>query len=526
MSKYFLVGAIVVDLTFLLGCGGQDSPAESAGPIGDAGVIAVHIDQADIDAGRIQSDELIERGLALMVASFNTLDGAGRPETSGTGEPRSRREAPDNFNRISSPDSNACSGCHNLPGPGGGGDNVANVFVLAQAHEFVTFGEDQPLLTLQNVGNERNTLGMFGSGFIELLAREMTFDLLEIRDQALEEAASTGNAVRRELVTKGVHFGEITIRPDGSLDASEINGVDDGLIIKPFHQKGAVISLRQFTDNAMNHHHGMQAAERFGDGVDPDGDGIVNELTRDDLTAITIFQATLPAPGQVIPQNQAAQEAVDRGTQLFSDIGRAVCHVSQLRLNNPTFTEPNPFNPPGNLQLSDVPQPLAIDLTKDGPSPHLERESDGSVLVPVFTDLKRHKMGDVLNNEKLEQDGIPTDEWLTRKLWGFASEPPFLHHGRATLISEAILMHGGEAQQSRDIFGSLSPTDQAAVVEFLKSLQILPDEPSNRVAAAALTGSAGSGVRTLEWATYGVLVAVLLVASLGAVRRNRVVRRK
>ena len=197
-----------------------------------------------------------------------------------------------------------------------------------------------------------------------------------------------------------------------------------------------------------------------------------------------------------------------------------------MRLNNPTFIEPNPFNPPGNLQLSDVPQPLAIDLTKDGPSPHLERESDGSVLVPVFTDLKRHKMGDVLNNEKLEQDGIPTDEWLTRKLWGFASEPPFLHHGRATLISEAMLMHGGEAQQSRDIFGSLSPTDQAAVVEFLKSLQILPDEPSNRVAAAALTGSAGSGVRTLEWATYGVLVAVLLVASLGAVRRNRVVRRK
>lgn len=270
----------------------------------------------------------------------------------------------------------------------------------------------------------------------------------------------------------------------------------------------------------------MQAAERFGDGVDPDGDGIADELTRGDLTVITIFQATLPVPGQDIPQDPAAREAVDRGTRLFSEIGCAVCHVSQLRLNNPTFTEPNPFNPPGNLQLSDVPQPLAIDLTKDGPSPHLERESDGSVLVPVFTDLKRHRMGDVLNNEKLVQDGIPTDEWLTRKLWGFASEPPFLHHGRATLISEAILMHGGKAQQSRDIFGSMPPTDRAAAVEFIKSLQILPDESKVQVSGAALTGTAGSGVETLEWATFVVLETVLLVVLLAAVRRNRTVSRK
>ena len=129
----------------------------------------MHTDQADIDAGQIEIDDLMDRGLALMVASFNTLDGSGRPETSGTSEPRRRLQAPDNFNRISSLDPNACSGCHNLPGHGGGGDNVANVFVLAQSQEFVTFGEDQPLPTLQNVGDERNTLGMFGSGFIELL---------------------------------------------------------------------------------------------------------------------------------------------------------------------------------------------------------------------------------------------------------------------------------------------------------------------------------------------------------------------
>ena len=51
----------------------------------------------------------------------------------------------------------------------------------------------------------------------------------------------------------------------------------------------------------MNHHHGMQEAEHFGDGVDPDGDGIADELTWGDLTVITIFRVALPVPGQDTP---------------------------------------------------------------------------------------------------------------------------------------------------------------------------------------------------------------------------------
>jgi hypothetical protein len=50
----------------------------------------------------------------------------------------------------------------------------------------------------------------------------------------------------------------------------------------PFHQAGAVVSLRQFTNNAFNQHHGIQSEERFGLGVDEDGDGFANELTRAD----------------------------------------------------------------------------------------------------------------------------------------------------------------------------------------------------------------------------------------------------
>ena len=95
--------------------------------------------------------------------------------------------------------------------------------------------------------------------------------------------------------------------------------------------------------------------------------------------------------------------------------------------------------------------------------------------MPAFTDLKRHDMGPELNNERKVQAGIPTEMWLTRKLWGAANEPPYLHHGRATTITEAILAHGGEGEEARERFEALSDAEQNQIVEFLKTLQVLPE---------------------------------------------------
>ncbi|MCA8960765.1 MAG: hypothetical protein KDC38_09640, partial [Planctomycetes bacterium] len=452
---------------------------DGSGIIGDEPAIAEHLDQAQIEAGLVSFDAVFEQGKRLFRASFNTLDGFGRPEATGTGAPRARREGNQRFNRISAPDANSCSGCHNVPRSGGGGDNVANVFVLAQRMPFVNFdggaGDQFEDHTLLGVGNERNTLGMFGAGYIELLAREMSSDLRTIREQALVDAIASGTAVTRSLVTKGVSFGEITGHPDGSLDTSGVEGVDADLVIKPFHQKGAVVSLREFSNNAYNHHHGMQSSERFGAGVDQDADGLADELTVGDITAAAVYQAALAVPGRVLPIDPIARADVFRGEALFTEIGCATCHIPTLRLESPMFSEPNPFNPPGNLRPGDVMQPYEFDLTIEGQTPRLGRQTDGSVLVPAFTDLKRHDMGPELNNEELLQAGIPSNLWLTRKLWGMANEPPYLHHGRALLISDAILAHGGEAEDARVRFTRLPTADRARIVAFLKTLQVLPE---------------------------------------------------
>jgi hypothetical protein len=513
--KLALLAGMLASALAATTCGGQEPERIVELAIGDAPALKEHTSQAAINAGELSLEELVERGKALFTASFNTLDGAGRPETTDVNQSnfRARREYPDNFNRISGPDANTCFACHNLPRLGAAADNANNVFILADRLPLASFdggdGDAFESHTLQSVGNERNPMSLFGSGVIEMLAREMTAELQGIADAARKEAVSTGADVTRALVAKGVSFGYITARPDRTLDTSGVEGVDADLIVKPFQQKGVVVSLRELAVKAFNTHFGMQASERFGDGADPDGDGVADELSRGDVTATVVFMAALPVPGEVMPSHPEARAAAKRGREHFDTLGCAVCHIPELRLDNPIFSEPNPYNPPGKLQRSDVSRPLAFDLTKDTPGPHLKRAPDGSVMVPAFTDLKRHRMGEALDTDVLVERGVPTDQFITRKLWGVASEPPFLHHGRATLLSEAILLHGGEAEAARGGFAALPPDDQAAVVEFLKTLQILPggatelvinaevSPPVNRAVWLAVGSSAGGALLLL-----------------------------
>jgi hypothetical protein len=500
----------------------------AVGQIGEQPAIREHFDQAAVNEGEMSLEDLFESGRILFEARFNRLDGQGRPATTGGGLPREPDEPP--FIRTSAPDANSCLGCHAQPRSGGAGDFVANVFVLAQTLDPVTMSLDP------NFSNERNTLGMMGAGPIEMLAREMSAELIAIREAAKTDAAAGGQPVTRPLVAKGVRFGSITVLPDGKVDPTDIEGVDWDLIVKPFHQKGAVVSLREFSNNAMNHHHGMQSVERFGKDMDPDQDGVMNELSVGDITAVTIFQAALNTPGRIIPQG--FEGAINKGEALFEAIGCTECHFPQLTLASPFFTEPNPYNPPGNLGLADVPQPFSFDMTAEGPEPRLERTPSGGATVQAFTDLKRHNLNDdELNyyaNERVPQGKLngsapesdftiparprPTEEFLTRKLWDVGNTAPFGHRGDLTTMTDAVFYHGGEARNSRDAFFALTNDEQAKVIEFLKCLQVVPDgsklvtmEGADQEDSTAVTGTRLCGA-------IGLLPLGLTLGMLGLVR--------
>lgn len=489
-------------------------PGAGAPPIGREVSIPRHL--RDGDETRLPGRFLFEHGRALFAANWTGQEGGGRPLTKGNGRPLADPSAPllfpRNFNRVSAPDANSCAGCHNAPFgiAGGGGDIVTNVFVLGQRFDFATFDASDPVptrgttneaglaSTLQNIANFRNTPGMFGSGYIEMLARQMTADLQRLRD-----ATTMGGQTR--LVTKGVEFGWIARRADGTWDASRVEGLPapslattgttpPSLVIRPFHQAGAVVSLREFTNNAFNHHHGIQSTERFGAGSDPDGDGFQNEMTRADVTAAAIFQAALPVPGRVIPRQRDVERAVRRGERLFAEVGCATCHRAALPLDDRgwIFSEPNPYNPAGNLRPGEAPT-VSIDLGSNAfPGPRL-REERGVVRVPAYTDLKLHDITtgapDDPNREPLDMTQAAGSagffagnaKFLTRKLWGAANEPPYFHHGQYTTMREAVLAHFGEADATRRAFTSLGASDQDAVIEFLKTLRVLAPGSEHRI---------------------------------------------
>lgn len=460
-------GPVAVGLAYLLVAGPSSSQIMDERAIRDFPSVPTLSDPQSVEVA-------IEAGRRLFLTRFNILDGAGRPRATGDSKPtfRMQRNAP-LFHRVSGPDASSCASCHNQPRLGAAGDFAANVF---QGAHFLDPLNDS---VASQSTNERGTPSLFGSGAIEALAFEMSEELAALRLGALEQAARTAQDVPVNLVTKGVEFGVLTARPDGTYDASRVAGVDADLVVKPFGVKGVAVSVREFTVFALNHHHGIQALERFGPirtGLrDFDSDGVETEFSIGQVSALVLFQATLPAPVRRDPVRPADEGLVDLGEASFREIGCARCHLPSLPLRNAVVREPNARNRPGaavpsaEVPLVEIPLPVAA---RTG----VFRGEAGTVRVAAFTDLKRHVICDGEDphfcNERVQQDFVPTNQFLTAKLWDVGSTSPYGHRGDLTTLSEAILHHSAEARPSRQAFQALSEEKRRAIIEFLKSLTV------------------------------------------------------
>ncbi len=118
------------------------------------------------------------------------------------------------------------------------------------------------------------------------------------------------------------------------------------------------------------------------------------------------------------------------------------------------------------------------------PACHIPRMTTGTLAewpelskqtIRPFTDLLLHDMGPEL------ADGRPEflatgSEWRTAPLWSLGlvqaidGDLFLMHDGRARGFAEAILWHGGQAQNSREAFRTMSKADRDAMIAFLSSL--------------------------------------------------------
>jgi CxxC motif-containing protein (DUF1111 family) len=104
------------------------------------------------------------------------------------------------------------------------------------------------------------------------------------------------------------------------------------------------------------------------------------------------------------------------------------------------------------------------------------RNANGdTVNFQIFSDLLLHDMGEALA-DTVEEFSASGKEWRTAPLWGLglktnkADNSRLLHDGRAKNIHQAILWHGGEAQQSQDSYRAISAFQQQQLLQFLQAL--------------------------------------------------------
>lgn len=419
----------------------------------------VHARFRPADARCLSFGQQVDLGRALFMRVFTPAEGFG------DGTPGLRRFQRDH---AGGPDASRCLDCHWKGGFAGAGDRVDNA---------VLFGDGDDLAS-QDV---RNPPALWGVGWAQAIAREMSAELQAIAADAQATAQADGVTVRRPLIAKDVYFGEIAARPDGSLDTAAVEGVDADLVVKPFGWKGTQATLDGFVATSLHLHHGMQSDAliaapgeiELGDGppADPDGDGVEHEINAAQHHALARFLATLDVPRMAVPVDGGAfgppltgeieivdaPEYTDRwleGAVHFESLGCAGCHTPFMRLDAPRVSVGGQW----------------IDLLTQAARPHPVPDADGVVWVPVFSDFKRHDMGDALAGRHTEGGAGPR-EYLTRRLWGVANTAPYLHDGRAVTFDEAIRSHGGEAAGAAAAFDALDPGGKASVRVFLIGLK-------------------------------------------------------
>jgi mono/diheme cytochrome c family protein len=379
----------------------------------------------------------------------------------------------------------SCAGCHGRPrGSAGFGGNVVT----------------RP--------DSRNAPHLFGLGLKEMLADEITADLRALRSQAIDSAQQTAHDATVVLVSKGINYGKLTARPDGSVDTRGVRGINGDLRVRPFFAHGQTISIREFVVGALRDEMGLQAVDpdlaaaqagaRFvtpaGMVLDGSQDQIAGAPTADPLSDLDADGVPNEIPASLVdylefyllnyfkPATYEKTLQTTLGRQIFDQIGCGQCHVPNLTINHDrrvadveTAFDPAKHGFNGLFATAK----LLLNTSNDVAGlPPLKIPQGGSFVVSnVFTDFKRHDLGP--NFYERNYDGTVRTEFLTKPLWGVGSTAPYGHDGRSINLSEVILRHGGEALGSSQAFERLPDIQRGALVAFLQSLVLFPPDDTS-----------------------------------------------
>ncbi|MFC3149541.1 di-heme oxidoredictase family protein [Litoribrevibacter euphylliae] len=162
------------------------------------------------------------------------------------------------------------------------------------------------------------------------------------------------------------------------------------------------------------------------------------EVSDQILDAVTFYSQNLAVP----VRRDADSPNVLKGKALFFDAGCQSCHTPAYKTSAAT---------------------------------NIDKHLRNQVIFP-YTDMLLHDMGEDLSDGGHTEFLAQGNEWRTPPLWGIGmtekvnGHTEFLHDGRARNVMEAVLWHGGEAEQSKQSVLKMSKQERAHLVEFLNSL--------------------------------------------------------
>jgi len=390
----------------------------------------IRIDQPDLDAAYLNNSP--PRLPAAIETNFARLIGAGllAPDWApGAGRSYQERLAVVGralFELVWKPEQGAnqrdvtrCYACHSTPSSGGAARGLYTFEVGPSVGDDVRALFNVPL----GAPLQLNAGSMYGSGGAELLNNQM-------------KARGVSNITSAH----GAQGSIDTIRGD----VSSAFFLHTGIM-----SNEEIVSLQPaaIAAGCDTNHDGVVTLDEAAQ-CDLDGDGVVNELTVGEVTAVTVFFMTLRAPDQLrndpnlLALMGIPAASIDRGRNLFInpvDQGGAACascHTPFQPLTGTQFVLTNPQTAFG------LPLQVSFHVATPDEVTRGFATSVGQAGLRLYGDFKPHKMG-----ARMFCSG--TDSAKTAELWDVGSVFPYGRCGFfGSSLNDVILAHEGVSLSS------------------------------------------------------------------------------
>lgn len=344
----------------------------------------------------------------------------------------------------------SCAACHSVPATGGSAGRGIESTLFGKTNPDGSFN---PLINEGGILLQRHTTSSMPSEFSTCKNPGIPPEVIPA------DATIISNRIPPALFGAGL----LDSIPDSAIlaialpqgdgiqgSANMVPDQNGNLRIGRFGRKAQFATLLQITGEAFQHDLGMTNPVSPNEDL-PQGNPIPpncqQALTQPNdpvgRNTISIFNFLL----FLAPNTPASLSASGQaGLQTFKSIGCVKCHAQSYATGS-------------NIQV-----PTNFSGGLSGSIAALSNQ----VIFP-YSDLLLHDMGPGL------ADGMPMgqatgSQWRTTPLWGLSKRTSYLHDGRATDLTSAILAHGGEASTVINRFQVLSSNDQADLLLFLNSL--------------------------------------------------------